>query len=88
MILSKEVKLPFIEHVLKSTENTPVKTKRKNMRTISVKVLFQAASEIYLIHRGKNNKTLVILVPFNSSGECTFKKKSKNDSSAIEEKET
>ena len=64
------------------------KNEMKKYENFFLKVLFQAASESYLIHRATNNKTLVILVTFDSSVKWPFKKKSRNDSSAIEEKKT
>ena len=37
------------------------------------------ASESYLIHFSANNSTLTKLALFNSSEECTFEKKSRNN---------
>ena len=58
------------DYVLKSTKNSAIKSKRKNMKTCPVQLLVQAATESYLIHCATNNGTLVILVSFNLSGEC------------------
>ena len=41
--------------------------------TCPVQLLYKAATESDIIYCDTNNNTLVILVPFNSSGECTFK---------------
>ena len=64
MILLKEVKLPFINHVLKSTKNSSVKTKRNNMRTLHVQLLFQAVTKNYSIQRTASKNTHTILAPF------------------------
>ena len=61
------------DYVLKSTKNSAIKSKRKNMKTCPVQLLVQAATESYLIHCATNNGTLVILMSFNLSGECISK---------------
>ena len=63
MILLKEMKLPFINHVLKSTKNSSVKTKRNN-RTLHVQLLFQAVTKNYSIQRTASKNTHTILAPF------------------------
>ena len=68
--------LLFIDDVLKSGKNSLVKTKRGNMRTFHVQLLFQAVSESYVIDCTASNSAPTKLTQFNSSGECTFKKKS------------
>ena len=80
MILLQEVKLPYINHALKSTmksfmKNFIVISKEKSMRTFHVHLLFQAATES-LINCALNKNTLTKLALFNSSGECIFEKKS------------
>ena len=57
------------------------------MKTFLVQLLFQAAIKSYSIYCPANNNVLTILVQSNSSGKCTFKKKSRNDQDAIEETE-
>lgn len=59
-----------------------------SMRTFHVQLPLQTATEIYRIHCAANNDTLMILAPFNSSYLCTFKKKSRNDSSDLGKKQT
>ena len=48
MIISKKVQRPFIDHVRKSTNNSSVKTKRKNIWYFHVQLLFQSATKSYL----------------------------------------
>ena len=52
----------------------------KEMRTFHVSLFFlKQPLKAAQIHCAANNNTLIILAPFNSSGECTFEKKSRND---------
>ena len=72
VIIFKKVELPFKDYILKSTKNSLLKIKWKDMRTFHVQVLFQAATENYSIHSAANGDTLTILTPINSCGECSF----------------
>lgn len=57
------------------------------MRTFHVHLFFQAATEIYSNHRAANNKAHTIVAAFNLSGDCTFKKKKRNEQNPFEETE-
>lgn len=65
----------FLDHVLKSANNSLVKTEWNQIRTFHVQLLSQVATENYLIHHAANNNSFT---KFNSSDERTFKKKLTN----------
>ena len=49
------------------------------MRNFHIQLLFQVASESYLIHCAASNTVLGKLTQVNSCGEFTFKKKLRNN---------
>lgn len=63
---------------MKSMKKSVVKTKRRNLITCHVQLLFQAATEGYSTYLAVNN-TLPTMAPFNPCGTSTLEKKSRND---------